>query len=66
MYIPEPLFDERLHFAGRKSVNKRNHDDQDNANGDGDAEVKEFGQLLKAVKICCGSNFTVAIEPGII
>ncbi|XP_058799619.1 uncharacterized protein LOC131669061 isoform X2 [Phymastichus coffea] len=64
VYIPEPLFDERLNFVSKKSTNKRTDDDQDNANENGNSEVKEFGQLLKAVKICCGSNFTVAIEPG--
>ncbi|XP_011499761.1 PREDICTED: uncharacterized protein LOC105363708 [Ceratosolen solmsi marchali] len=33
-------------------------------NVDFDASQKDFNYFKQAVKICCGSNFTVAIQPG--
>jgi hypothetical protein len=48
------------------SDDKHNGNDEtiSDVNADSDASQKDFNYFKQAVKICCGSNFTVAIQPG--
>ncbi|XP_031777146.1 uncharacterized protein LOC100677930 isoform X2 [Nasonia vitripennis] len=72
-YQPLDMFKEKLERARYKKAQAT--DDKNNANNgsetNADINAAEFNAtekdpsyLIKAVKICCGSNFTVAIQPG--